>query len=55
VLVDVFLDNKLKDTPESARFSFKAEPSAIDQFVLDLRDVENDRTWVATLNSDSLP
>jgi hypothetical protein len=54
VIVDVFLDGKLKDAPESARFSFKTEPSAIDQFVLSLRRVDNDRTGDATLHSDSV-
>jgi hypothetical protein len=52
VLVDVFLDGKLKDAPESARFSFKTEPSTIDQFVLDLRRVECDRAGAADLCSD---
>src|ERR1700722_5870047 len=54
VVVDVFLDGKLKEAPESARFSFKTEPSTIDQFVLSLRRVESARAGSATLHSDSI-
>jgi hypothetical protein len=54
VVVDVFLDGKLKDAPESTLFSFKTEPSAIDQFVLSLRRVESARAGSATLHSDSV-
>jgi hypothetical protein len=54
VVVDVFIDSKLAVAPESARFSFKTEPSAIDQFVLSLRVVESNRAGFATLRSDSV-
>jgi hypothetical protein len=54
VVVEVVFDGKLKDAPESARFSFRTEPSAIDQFVISLRGVERDRAGHATLHSDSV-
>jgi hypothetical protein len=54
VAVDVVIDGKLAIAPESARFSFKAEPSAIDQFVRSLRVVENNRTGSATIAMDSV-
>jgi hypothetical protein len=54
VVIDVFLDGKRTDAPESARFCFKTEPSAIDQFVLDVRAMERERSGSATLHSDSV-
>lgn len=54
VAVDVVIDGKLKVAPESARFSFRAEPSAIDQLVRGLRAVGNHRTGSATLSRDAV-
>ncbi len=53
VLVDVFVNSKLRVAPESARFSFKTEAASIDQFVLQLHRVEIHRVGSARLASTS--
>lgn len=53
-LVDVFLDGKRNTAPESARFSFKAEPAALDRFVERLRVVQRERVGTATLHADTV-